>query len=206
MTALDIRSMWPYFDPIEYPNKVDVRLGREIFSPLYGSHFDKTRPVPSSLGNLAEPTGKISSIKVRHYQFIDGMTITYEGSSSPVKIGGNGGKEDEIYLGDDSIRTVVCEYANAIAALNFITVKNGPIGRMGDYGGGKHLIEAVISYPEHILSSIHGFGTAPGYGNVLSGCVFGFQLVNKTRKDLSLGTIRKLAENAPARFLPMLLE
>jgi len=37
-----------------------------------------------------------------------------------------------------------------------------------------------LAFPGHHLSSVIGFGTAAGYGGVLSGCMFGFQLDEPT--------------------------
>ncbi|BDU19337.1 hypothetical protein DYGSA30_07940 [Dyella sp. GSA-30] len=205
LTALDIRAIWPYMDAAMYPDKVEVRLDREIFSPLCGSYFDKKVPVPRRMGNVAVPKAPLSLLEIRHYEFIDGMTLNY-GPAQKESIGGNGGMRNFQWNEKIPIVNVICEYANAIAAVTFIRTDGSTTPRYGDRSGTKLLTKFRAGYPGHKLSSIRGFGTATGYGNVLSGCVFGFQLIKQTGSNLSMSAIRKLAESAPPSLLPMYLE
>ncbi|HEX7817687.1 insecticidal delta-endotoxin Cry8Ea1 family protein [Dyella sp.] len=209
LTSLDIRAIWPYMDTKKYPGKVQALLQREIFSPLCGSYFDKKIPVPRELENFPVPRGTLASMQVRNYQYIDGITSYFIGGHPSEdyeeNIGGDGGRKESYFTGEDTTG-VICEYNNAVAALTFVRKDGSKSSRFGDVLGGRHLTVEHFGYPGHRLSSVHGFGTAKGYGNVLSGCVFGFQLINQSARSLSPGLVRKFTESAPRRLLPMLLE
>lgn len=74
------------------------------------------------------------------------------------------------------IRAVLVRYGYAV---NMLALEFGdgsrsmPVG--SDWYEHQHPYTR-LGFADHHLSSVLGFGTASGYGGVLSGCMFGFQL------------------------------
>lgn len=181
----DVRDCWAYFDTARYPDAVQVRLDRELFTMLIGSYYDDTVPVPMMVDLPPPPTGPIWRLTLQGHDLVDGLTLGYGDGFGPrgvdeVHVGGGGG--DYRYYVDvikrGNIRAVLVRYGYA---LNTLSVEFGD-GSSSDEVGNDYYRRPVtrLEFPGHHLSSVIGFGTASGYGGVLSGCMFGFQLDNQS--------------------------
>lgn len=177
----DLRSCWPYFSEQKYPEKVRPRLDRELLTPLLGSYHDCTLPFPSTLPSQKPPTGLITSVQMGGYNFVDGMKLHYAPGQGPdgvtsTVIGGDGGAWTDI---NDVIarQHIVAVEVGSGYAVNRVRLSFGNGTKSPWIGGGRPSDPPTRhAFDGHRLSSVMGFGTASGYGGVLSGCVFGFQL------------------------------
>ncbi len=78
LTVLDFKNMWQYFNPVEYPDPVEVYLNREIYSDAVGT-ADNSGPI-----NLpTPPIQPISKIEVWAWDRIDACQVTYPQSGGP---------------------------------------------------------------------------------------------------------------------------
>lgn len=177
----DLHTCWPYFSERRYPGRVRPRLDRELFTPLFGSYHDCTLPFPSTLPSHGSPKGLITSVQMGGHNYVDGVKLHYapgqgpDGATSTV-IGGNGGTWTDI---NDVIarKHIVAVEVGSGFAVNRIRLTFGDGTQSPWIGGGRPSDGSTLhTFDGHRLSSVMGFGTAAGYGGVLSGCVFGFQL------------------------------
>jgi len=177
----DMRDCWAYFDTARYPDAVQVRLDRELFSMLIGSYYDDRVPEPATVALPPPPTGPIRSITLQGYVFVDGLTLSYAAGQGPdrvdaVHVGGAGGAffsiDDIVERGH--VRAVLVQHGYAVDRLGLEYGDGTLSGTVGNTGNQDPA--ARLAFPGHHLSSVIGFGTAAGYGGVLSGCMFGFQL------------------------------
>lgn len=178
----DIRSCWPYFVERRVPDK-KPRLDREILTPLFGSYYDCTRPFPDFLpSHRSPPKGPITSVRIGGYNFVDGMELGYSPGHGPDRtnstfVGGQGGKWISIADVEARKHITAVEVGSGFA-VNQIRLTFGNGSNTAWVGGGRPSDPATRhAFDGHRLSSVMGFGTAAGYGGVLSGCVFGFQLL-----------------------------
>lgn len=177
----DTRDCWKYFDTERYPDAVKVLLNREVFSILVGSYFDDKVPEPTSVDLPEPPTGPIRGITLQGYVFVDGMTFSYAHGQGPgrvdqVRVGGMGGiprRYDDI-VERGHVRAVLVQHGYAVDSLALEYGDGTMTACSGDTGNQDRTLR--IAFSGHHLSSVVGFGTADGYGGVLSGCMFGFQL------------------------------
>lgn len=207
----DVRDCWAYFDTSKHPDAVQVRLDRELFSMLIGSYYDDTLPVPARLDLPPPPTGPIRSATLQGYVFVDGMTLTYTNGQGPrgidaVHVGGSGGiasrYDDVVERGH--VRAVLAKYGYAVDS---VALEFGD-GTRSEAVGNPGTPDAAIrlAYPGHHLSSVVGFGTAAGYGGVLSGCMFGFQLDEPTAPvALDDSVVDQLRRVWPLKLHPALM-
>jgi len=202
----DIRDCWPYFDPDEYPVNVMVSLDREIFSILMGSYFDGAQP-PDTLPAVTPPRGPVREIRVCSGVKIDSIAMRYDvgqgpGGASQLTFGGQGGRCSgwEPVVPRGGIQRVKVCYGYAVDALQLIYAD----GTASQQFGSCDLVQPTTAeafYADHIVSSIRGFGTAPGYGNTLSGLVIGFQLADRGRGPVNPKAIQHLRAVLPARLV-----
>lgn len=181
----DTRDCWAYFDTARYPEVVQVRLDRELFSMLVGSYYDNAVPEPMRLALPPPPTGPIRAITLQGFVFVDGLTLAYAAGQGPghvdaVHVGGPGGDayryHDVVQRGH--IRAVLVRQGYAVDTLVLEYGDGGRTAEVGSHGNDRPVTR--LGFPDHHLSSVIGFGTAAGYGGVLSGCMFGFQLDTPT--------------------------
>ncbi len=178
----DMRTCWSSFSERRYPDAVRPRLDREIFTPLFGSYYDCKRPFPDFLPSHNAPKGPITTVRIGGYNFVDGMELNYFPSHGPddtdsTVIGGEGG--EWISINDVGARKhITAIEVGSGYAVNQIRLTFGDGSKSAWVGGGRPSDPATLhAFDGHRLSSVMGFGTAAGYGGVLSGCVFGFQLL-----------------------------
>lgn len=181
----DVRDCWPWFDVRNYPDAVRPRLDREVFSPLLGSWYDDTRAMPAMLPPQSAPTGPIQTVRTGGFIFVDGLALGYAAGQGPdgadqTLIGGNGGRWNTIDNVVERGHIVAAEVRSgyAVNALNLKFGDGSQSAWVGDGGGGAAGAQRTrVQLAGHRISSVMGFGTAAGYGGVLSGCVFGLQLL-----------------------------
>lgn len=184
----DTRDCWPSFDTGLYPGEVKVHLDRELFSLLIGSYFDDSVAEPSRIVLPAPPTGPIRRITLQGYVFVDGLTVSYGPGQGPdgvdaVRVGGRGGA---VFQHDDIVQRghVRAVQVRNGYAVDTVALEYGDGSRSEQVGGDRGYPDprpaTRLAFPGHHLSSVIGFGTAAGYGGVLSGCMFGFQLDEPT--------------------------
>lgn len=177
----DVRDCWPYFSERQHPGASRPRLDRELLTPLLGSYYDCKQPFPTSLPSQPKPEGPIIGVGLGGYQFLDGMELRYGAGKGPGRvrktvIGGTGGKWTQIE-DIEQLQHIVAVDVGSGDAVNEIQLTFGDGSRSPRVGGGRPSKVVRYAYDGHRLSSVMGFGTASGYGGALSGCVFGFQLL-----------------------------
>ncbi|MEG2805197.1 insecticidal delta-endotoxin Cry8Ea1 family protein [Stenotrophomonas sp.] len=179
----DVRDCWPGFDTATHPGPVNLQLNRELFSMLIGSYFDGKVNEPAQVPLPSPPTGTIQQITLQGAVFVDGLTLSYAEAQGPdgasaVQVGGNGGAR---FVHDDivqrgHVRAVLARFGYAV---DMLALEFGDGSRSlavgSDWYQDQHPYTR-LGFADHHLSSVLGFGTARGYGGVLSGCMFGFQL------------------------------
>lgn len=210
IVALDAVNLWQFFDTRKYPGAVSAKIDREVFSILAGSYFDGKFPCPDRLPDVTPPQSLINHIQVRAYEFVDGMTLRYEGGGpggqSEIVIGGMGGAKTEMPItADNYIERVECGYALAVSSLRFHFKDGSVTPWLGDLSGQPGLQYLDASFKDHMLSSVRGFGKAEGYGGVLSGAVFGFQLVDQTAKPPTVELLQRISHATPPRLLDQMM-
>ncbi len=181
----DVRDCWPWFDAQRHPGPVRPRLDREVFSPLLGSWYDDTQVMPSTLPARSAPTGPIQVVRTGGFLFVDGLALGYAdgqgpGGTSQTVIGGSGGRWNTIGNVVERGHIVAAEVRSgyAVNALNLEFGDGSQSSWVGDAGDGAAGAQRTrVQLAGHRISSVMGFGTAAGYGGVLSGCVFGLQLL-----------------------------
>ncbi len=181
----DVRDCWPWFDAQRHPGPVRPRLDREVFSPLLGSWYDDTQVMPSTLPTRSAPTGPIQVVRTGGFLFVDGLALGYAdgqgpGGTSQTVIGGSGGRWNTIGNVVERGHIVAAEVRSgyAVNALNLEFGDGSQSSWVGDAGDGAVGAQRTrVQLAGHRISSVMGFGTAAGYGGVLSGCVFGLQLL-----------------------------
>lgn len=181
----DTRDCWAYFDTAQYPDVVQARLDRELFSMLIGSYYDNTVQEPMRVALPPPPTGPIRVITLQGFVFVDGLTLAYAAGQGPghvdaLHVGGSGGDayryHDIVQRGH--IRAVLVRQGYAVDTLVLEYGDGGRTAEVGSHGNSRPVTR--LAFPDHHLSSVIGFGRAAGYGGVLSGCMFGFQLDTPT--------------------------
>lgn len=210
LVALDAVNLWQYYDAQKYPAEVQARIDREVFSIMVGSYFDAKVPCPDRLPYVSPPQGEILNLQIRAYEFIDGFTLGYHGlgpgGAQEVVLGGMGGEKSNLGITPQTrITKVECGYSLAVTKVRFHDVRGHTSPWFGDRSGQTGLDYMEASFPDHMLSSIRGFGKAEGYGGVLSGAVFGFQLIDQTAKPPSAALIERVSHAASPRMLEQML-
>jgi hypothetical protein len=81
--------------------------------------------------------GPITSITVRHGEYVDAIQVTYGGQQAPQQ-GGDGGQADTISLAQgEQVIAVVGRSGDLVDQIQFVTVSPGNVLKTyGPYGGG----------------------------------------------------------------------
>ncbi|MTI29381.1 insecticidal delta-endotoxin Cry8Ea1 family protein, partial [Xanthovirga aplysinae] len=165
LAVLDFRDMWPYFDPIKYPDGAEIRMDREIYSDMIGSS-------PTPFVFPSGPSEFPTRVQVWAGQRVDAIQVDYPSNGGPegktsIKIGGSGGVntpeaggdfdvKDKPIIGasaDSFFNVYNFNYGSAISGLKFYfkdQLESSKMGREGNLSN-----KPIYSYPEHILSSIY---------------------------------------------------
>lgn len=185
LTVLDFQYMWPYFNPVKYPDPVKVYLDREIYSEAVGTSDDSG---PISLPK--PPTQPISKIEVWGWDRIDACQVTYPQGGGPngvtqtQRMGDKSGGSSQPPHGgvfDLTKRGPVVEVkARTGDILNawWFVFSDGSSSNMlgGNYKGGS---DHTFSYSDEILSSIRIMGISHSYGSA-DCAVFGFKFTKES--------------------------
>jgi hypothetical protein len=132
VSVLDYRRLWPFMDPVKYPNPVRVRLNGEICSDAHGSLHDR-EPLgdPSPLDDR-----EITRIQVWAGTKIDALKLWYGGREEPKAPPNSTGGwiQGDFDLGQTGLPTSFCAFpADALWGLGF-WFENGTSTLMGFYG------------------------------------------------------------------------
>lgn len=206
LNVIDMRDTWYAFDPVAYPMPVEVKLNREIFSPIIGS-WGRKGVSPDELPTWQAPTSRMSAFALSKLAspgalWIQGAHVAYEDGSeletgSRAKTSGK-----RILLPDSSyyFTEVRAWYQQGIARLE-LPWRNS-VFWAGNAPSSSYRT-SVNSYPGHRVSSVRsiGLGRAPATTSVGS-MIVGFQLLDQTAVPMSLEAYDRLAP----KIAPQLLE
>jgi hypothetical protein len=177
--ALDYMAMWPYMNPAVYPDPVAVKLTREIYSDVQGTHdVNISLPLPVDT-SLKLP---LTNLTVWGWDRIDAMKVAYGGvwgSRMGNSTGGSSSPPEGINtaVGAGSAHgALMVAYGRSgdiLDAAGFKFSDNFDTGMMGGRAGGGNAF--TWSFQDEIVSKIQILGMA-GYPYNSADCiVYGFR-------------------------------
>lgn len=180
--ALDYMAMWPYMNPVAYPDPVEVKLTREIYSDVQGTHdINIGSPLPVDT-SVKLP---LTNLTVWGWDRIDAMKVAYGGvwgSRMGNSTGGSSSPPEGINtaVGTGSVHgPLMVAYGRSgdiLDAAGFKFSDNFDTGMMGGRAGGGNAF--TWSFQDEIVSKIQILGMA-GYPYNSADCiVYGFRYAN----------------------------
>ena len=206
LSVLDLRETWPSFDAVKFPAATRVELTRELLSPI-GGWWDPRSSASNTLPDWKAPTSRLKTLKLWENSqwrtsFLMGASMGYADGSSL-----DTGKQigTMIPLPPANLENIVIDsikgYFSAGMANLIFTTKEGKVTRIG------RLPEELepgfeYKYPGHTLSSLRSVGVGWNAGeDAMTGCIFGFQLVDKGPKPISPQAFEQIAPKIAPRLL-----
>ena len=209
INVLDFRDTWQAFDAVKFPGRATVRLNREVFSEVCG-WWDANSKAPSQLPDWAPPTTAIRGLRTWNKQqnrtsFLAGFSVDYAWGSSRLETGEKTGELLAWNWGftQNHISRVEGRFSSGIANLIFFVGPNDSrhqFGRDGEANNARY----AAGFAAHRLSSIRSIGKATrgsAAEGLVSGCIFGFQLVNQEPGPISAATFEQVAPTIAPRLL-----
>lgn len=207
INVLDIRDTWHAFDAVKFPGSVTVRLNREVFSEVCG-WWDAFSKAPSQLPDWKPPTSRIATLRLWdkaqwRTSFLAGFSVGYAGGGAWLETGEKTGEPLPWGLRDNYITRVEGHFSSGIINMIFFAGSRGEryqFGRNAEPNQARY--QAGLA--GHCLSSIRSIGkatkgsTAEG---LVSGCIFGFQLMNQEARPISAAAFEQVAPTIAPRLL-----
>jgi hypothetical protein len=125
-------------------------MASDLKSPQYGGGGGNAFDDSGYIGN------PITSITVRHGEYVDSIQVTYSGQQAP-QHGGDGGQADTISLAKgEQVIAVVGRSGDLVDQIQFVTVSPGNVLRnYGPYGG-------TGGSPFYIIGAVDAFFGSSG--------------------------------------------
>lgn len=206
LNVIDVRDTWYAFDPVSHPAPAQIRLDREVFSPIIG-RWRRTEVSPDDLPTWQPPASRLTALGVSSLgspggaRWLQGIYVRYEDGSEVET--GRRGKSDgkQILLSTDAyyFKAVNSWYQQGIARLELPYLNE--VFWAGDTPSASDRTSS-ISYPEHRVSSMRsiGAGRSPADGSIGS-MIVGFQLLNQTAMPMSREAYDRVAPNIAPQLL-----
>lgn len=209
--VLDMRDTWYAFDATTFPEGTTVKLNREILSPIAG-WWDGQSTAPSEIPIWNPPTDPLILIKVWNQSqwrtsFLAGFSLEYDNDDPPLETGRQLGQQLTGQFRNADIVAVEGYYSAGIFNMIFRTAPDREAIQFGRDREDVTESRYISEYADHRLSSIRSIGEGRSIGaavNCVSGCIFGFQLIDQEAKPLSSRTLKQIAPViAPHTFDPV---
>lgn len=202
--VLDFRETWPSFDAVNFPTATKVELKRELLSPI-GGWWDSKSKAPDELPNWKAPTARVKNLTIWAREqwrssFLMGVSVLYS-DGSRLETGkklGNPLSFDTPWDIDD----VQGRYSSGLYNCELrdtATTKGVGVGRQTGEVNDQRF---HYRYPGHRLSSMRSVGEGRDASEeAMSGCIFGFQLVDQGPRPLSPQAFDLIAPNVAPPLL-----
>jgi hypothetical protein len=205
ISVLDLRDTWHAFDAQKFPTSTTVTLSREILSPIAG-WWDLQSTAPSSIPDWKAPASTPWVIQARQRKqwrtsFLTGFSLFYENSNA-LNTGEQIGELFHLNLGRQYVKRVSGYFSAGVCRMSF-RVNDGTtrtVGREPEENESSFSQE----YADHCLSSLRSVGkgrTSGAAKDCVSGCIFGFQLIDKGPEPISVDALKKIGPKIAPRLL-----
>lgn len=203
LSVIDLRDTWHAFDAERFPGPSLVKLDREIYTPIAG--WWDHHSTPDHIPEWKAPSSPLRRIDVWERaqwrtRFLSAFSVTYEDGSG-LTTGDRTGTQRAVTVPAGHHIKRVQTHASAGVFRTTFTYQNDQsfsIGRDVESSERRFSHE----YLGHQLSSVRSIGKGRNAAeNAVSGCIYGFQLVNKVARPASGETYSRLAEHMPSRLL-----
>ncbi|HEY9132299.1 MAG TPA: insecticidal delta-endotoxin Cry8Ea1 family protein [Dyella sp.] len=203
--VLDLRDTWYAFDAAKFPNGATIKLDREILSPICG-WWDLESTSPSKIPDWSAPNSRLKDIRIWNNEqwrtsFLMGFSLDYENDPTLET-----GKKIGQMLSKDVHNKYVSHVQGFYSAgVSTMVLHVQPDGTQHHFGSTDGDLDSLYSssYADHCLSSIRSVGEGRSTGaavNAVSGCIFGFQLIDQEAKPLSEAIRARIAQVSAPRL------